>query len=63
MEKRAYFITIAMQRWLAARLDFFGNILMLGVTQVAAGFRTSVHLAKICAVLSHTLASKYIYKL
>ena len=61
MENRAYLMTISMQRWLAVRLDLFGNILVLGIALFAAGFRTTVNPAKIGVVLSYTLASKFIH--
>jgi len=48
-------MTITMQRWLALRLDLFGNILVLGIALFAAGFRTTVNPAKIGVVLSYTL--------
>jgi hypothetical protein len=51
-------MTIAIQRWLAVRLDFFGNILVLGIGLFAAGFRSTVNPAKIGVVLSYTLNSK-----
>jgi ATP-binding cassette subfamily C (CFTR/MRP) protein 1 len=60
MENRAYLMTISMQRWLALRLDFFGNILVLGIALFAAGFRTSVNPADIGVVLSYTLAGRFI---
>ena len=52
-------MTISMQRWLAVRLDLFGNILVLGIALFAAGFRTTVNPAKIGVVLSYTLASRF----
>ena len=61
MQNRAYMMTISMQRWLAVRLDLFGNILVLGIGLFAAGFRTTVNPAKIGVVLSYTLASRYSY--
>ena len=60
MENRAYLMTISMQRWLAVRLDFFGNILVLGIVLFGAGFRTTVNPAKVGVVLSYTLASRFI---
>ena len=63
MENRAYWMTVVMQRWLALRLDFFGNILVLGIALFAAGFRKSVNPSKIGVVLSYTLASEFIYNL
>ena len=59
MENRAYLMTISMQRWLAVRLDLFGNILVLGIALFAAGFRTTVNPARIGVVLSYTLASRF----
>ncbi|TDL26292.1 multidrug resistance-associated ABC transporter [Rickenella mellea] len=55
LENRAYFMTIAIQRWLSVRLDLFGNILILGVAIFAAVFRNTVNPSKIGVVLSHTL--------
>ena len=62
MQNRAYLMTISMQRWLAVRLDLFGNILVVGIGLFAAGFRTTVNPAKIGVVLSYTLASMFIFK-
>jgi ATP-binding cassette, subfamily C (CFTR/MRP), member 1 len=59
MENRAYLMTISMQRWLAMRLDFFGNILILGIALFAAGFRTTVNPAKIGVVLTYTLGGRF----
>ena len=58
MENRAFIMTIAMQRWLALRLDFFGNILILGIGLFAAAKRNSVNPAKVGVVLTYTLGSK-----
>jgi ATP-binding cassette subfamily C (CFTR/MRP) protein 1 len=58
MENRAYYMTISIQRWLAVRLDFCGNILILGIALFAAGFRHTVSPAKVGVVLSYTLGSK-----
>ena len=58
MENRAYFMTIAIQRWLGVRLDILGNILILGICLFAAGFRSSVNPSKIGVVLSYTLSSE-----
>ncbi|KAF9044293.1 multidrug resistance-associated ABC transporter [Panaeolus papilionaceus] len=55
MENRAYMMTITMQRWLAMRLEFFGNILILGIALFGAGLRGSVNPAKISVVLTYTL--------
>ena len=57
MENQAYYMTIAIQRWLSVRLDMLGNILILGIALFAAGFRKSVNPSKIGVVLSYTLSS------
>lgn len=61
MENRAYFMTIAIQQWLGSRLDFLGNLLVLGIGLFAAGFSTSVNPSKIGVVLSYTLSSTSVY--
>ncbi|KAJ2916152.1 hypothetical protein MD484_g4261, partial [Candolleomyces efflorescens] len=55
MQNRAYYVTISIQRWLAVRLDFFANVLILGIGLFAAGFRNSVDPAKIGVVLTYAL--------
>lgn len=55
MENRAYYMTIAIQQWLALRLNTLGNILVLGIALFAAGFRLSVSPSRIGVVLSYTL--------
>lgn len=57
MENRAYYMTISIQRWLAIRLDFFGNVLLFGIAVFAAGFRKTVDPSKIGVVLSYALGS------
>ena len=57
-ENRAYYMTIAIQRWLSVRLDMLGNILILGIALFASGFRMTVDPSKIGVVLSYTLSSK-----
>ncbi|KAH9931733.1 multidrug resistance-associated ABC transporter [Epithele typhae] len=56
-ENRAYYMTLALQRWLAIRLDILGNILILGICLFAAGFRTSVDPSKIGVVLTYSLST------
>jgi len=51
-------MTINTERWLAIRLDFFGNILVLGIGLFAAGFRHSVDPSKVGVVLTYTLSCK-----
>ena len=63
MENRAYYMTISIQRWLAIRLDFLGNILVFGIALFATGFRYSVNPAKTGVVLSYTLASEYCFSI
>lgn len=58
-ENQAYYMTIAIQRWLSVRLDFLGNILILGIALFAAGFRKTVDPSKIGVVLSYTLSSTF----
>lgn len=58
LENRAYYMTISIQRWLAIRLDFFGNVLILGIALFAAGYRFHVNPSKIGVILSYTLGSK-----
>ena len=60
MENRAYYMTISIQRWLAVRLDLFGNVLIFGIGLFAAGFRHTVNPAKIGVVLSYTLSSAFL---
>lgn len=59
MQNRAYYMTLVIQRWLAIRLDFFGNMLVLGIGLFAAGFRDDVNPASIGVVLTYTLSCKY----
>ncbi|KAF9562072.1 multidrug resistance-associated ABC transporter [Agrocybe pediades] len=61
MENRAYLMTVVMQRWLAVRLDFFANVLVLGIGLFAAGFRNSVNPSKISVVLSYTLSATQVF--
>ncbi|KAJ8457503.1 hypothetical protein ONZ45_g18288 [Pleurotus djamor] len=55
MENKAYFMTIAIQRWLSLRMDVLGNVLILGIALFAAGFRESVNPSRIGVVLTYTL--------
>ncbi|KAJ7100917.1 multidrug resistance-associated ABC transporter [Mycena belliarum] len=56
LENRAYFMTVTLQNWLALRLDLLGNVLLLGIALVAAGFRHTIDPAKIGVVLTYTLS-------
>ncbi|KEP49841.1 multidrug resistance-associated ABC transporter [Rhizoctonia solani 123E] len=55
VENKAYFMTIACQRYLGVRLDFLGNLLILGIGLIAVGFRTSVDPSKLGVVLTYAL--------
>lgn len=57
MENRAYYMTIAIQEWLGARLDLLGNFLVLGIALFAAGFRKTISPSDVGVVLSYTLSS------
>lgn len=63
MENRAYYMTIVIQRWLGVRLDFLGNLLILGIALFASGFRDTVSPSKTGVVLSYTLSSTYSHHL
>ncbi|KAF9466008.1 multidrug resistance-associated ABC transporter [Collybia nuda] len=60
-ENRAYYMTVTLQRWLAVRLDFFGNILIFGIALFAAGFRNTVNPAKVGVVLTYTLGITQVF--
>lgn len=47
-----------MQSWLALRLEFFANLILLGISLFAACTRNSVNPAKTGVVLSYTLGGK-----
>ncbi|KAI0929440.1 hypothetical protein AcV7_005292 [Taiwanofungus camphoratus] len=61
LENRAYYMTIAIQQWLATRLDLLGNVLVLGIALFAAGFSTKVNPSKIGVVLSYTLSITQVF--
>lgn len=56
VNNRAYFLTIACQRWLSIRMDFLGNILILGIGLAAVGFRNSTNPATLGVVLTYSLS-------
>ena len=58
MNNRAYYMTIVMQRWLAIRLDFFGNVLVLGIALFGAAASKTVNPAKTSVALTYTLGSE-----
>ncbi|KAF9500249.1 multidrug resistance-associated ABC transporter [Pleurotus eryngii] len=61
MENRAYYMTVSIQRWLALRLDVFGNVLVFGIALFAAGFRETVNPARIGVVLTYTLSITQVF--
>ncbi|KAF8753349.1 Multidrug resistance-associated ABC transporter [Rhizoctonia solani] len=55
MGNKAYFMTIACQRYLGVRLDFLGNLLVLGIGLIGVGFRTSADPSKLGIVMTYAL--------
>ncbi|KZT03607.1 multidrug resistance-associated ABC transporter [Laetiporus sulphureus 93-53] len=56
LENRAYYMVIAIQQWLATRLDLLGNLLVLGIALFAAGYSKSINPSKVGVVISYTLS-------
>ncbi|KAG6334059.1 hypothetical protein ID866_5033 [Astraeus odoratus] len=56
VENRAYWVTIANQRWLGMRLDFLGTILTFAVALLAVGTRFSISPGQTGVVLSYILS-------
>ncbi|KAI0300742.1 ABC transporter [Russula brevipes] len=56
MENRAYWMTVANQRWLGVRLDFLGTLLTLTVSMLTVGTRFTVSPAQTGVALSYILA-------
>lgn len=54
-QNKAYYVTIAIQRWLSIRLDIFANLLILGICLFGVGFRESVNPSRIGVILTYTL--------
>ncbi|KAL0958947.1 hypothetical protein HGRIS_014261 [Hohenbuehelia grisea] len=54
-QNRAAYMTVAIQRWLAVRLDLMGNILVLGICLFAAGRRNAVDPSKVGVVLTYAV--------
>ncbi|KAK0542683.1 hypothetical protein OC845_006498 [Tilletia horrida] len=52
---RAYYLTVAVQRWLSVRMDFLGNILVLAIGLAAVGFRRTISPAVLGVALTYTL--------
>ena len=59
LEHRAYCATLSIQGWLSVRLDLFVNVLVLGISLFAAGFRFKVNPSRIGVVLAYTLSGLY----
>ncbi|KAF8699270.1 Multidrug resistance-associated ABC transporter, partial [Rhizoctonia solani] len=55
MGNKAYFMTITCQRYLGVRLDFLGNLLVLGIGLIGVGFRTSADPSKLGIVMTYAL--------
>jgi len=53
---RAYFLTIACQRWLNVRIDAMGNVLILAITLASIGFGKTTNPAILGVVLNYALA-------
>ncbi|KAF9527181.1 ATP-dependent bile acid permease [Crepidotus variabilis] len=60
-QNQAYFMTVVMQRWLAIRLDFFGNMLVLGICLFGAATSKSINPSKTSVVLTYTLSITQIF--
>lgn len=61
VENRAAFLTITLQRWLGVRLDFLGNLLVLGIALFGVGFRTTVDPSKLGVVLTYGLSATQVF--
>ena len=61
VQNRAHYMTITIQRWLGIRLDFFGNLLILGIALFAAGFRHDIDPSKVGVVLTYTLTFTVVF--
>ncbi|KAG8813820.1 hypothetical protein FRC19_002163 [Serendipita sp. 401] len=55
-QNRAYLVSVLIQRWLAMRLDFIANILVLGIGLFAVGVRNTSDPSRTGVVLSYTLS-------
>ncbi|OZJ01918.1 hypothetical protein BZG36_05007 [Bifiguratus adelaidae] len=56
LENRAYYLSITVQRWLAIRLEFIANTLVLFSTIFAVVYRFNIQPATMGFVLSYTLS-------
>ncbi|KAG1882251.1 ABC transporter [Suillus subluteus] len=55
VENRAYWLTVANQRWLAIRLDFLGSLLTLAVALLAVGIRFNISPGQTGVTLSYII--------
>ncbi|CED82131.1 multidrug resistance-associated abc transporter [Phaffia rhodozyma] len=60
-QNRANFMTITLQRWLGVRLDFLGNILVLGIGLFGVGFRETISPSKLGVVLTYSLSVTQVF--
>ncbi|KAL8287275.1 hypothetical protein RQP46_003727 [Phenoliferia psychrophenolica] len=60
-ENQAYYLTVTFQHWLGIRLDFLGNILILGIALFGVGFRTTVSPSKLGVVLTYSLSVTQVF--
>ncbi|KAL8287285.1 hypothetical protein RQP46_003737 [Phenoliferia psychrophenolica] len=56
VENQAYYLRLTLQRWLGVRLDFLGNILILGIALFGVGYRETISPAKLGVVLTYALS-------
>lgn len=52
----AYFLTIAVQRWLSIRMDFLGNSIILALGLIAVGYRSSASPSTLGVALTYALS-------
>jgi hypothetical protein len=50
-----WLLIVVIQRYLGVRLDFLGNLLVLGIGLIGVGFRTSVDPSKLGVVMTYAL--------
>ncbi|KAL8287248.1 hypothetical protein RQP46_003700 [Phenoliferia psychrophenolica] len=60
-QNQAYYLTVTLQRWLGVRLDFLGNILILGIALFGVGFRDTVSPSKLGVVLTYSLSVTQVF--
>ncbi|CAO1633602.1 unnamed protein product [Sympodiomycopsis kandeliae] len=60
-ENRAYWLSIACQRWLNVRLDFLGACLCLGTALLVVGLRTTINPSQGGVVLSYMVSVQAVF--